>query len=79
MPGTYTLKQTVFSGETITEKIFVKIPNKESNLSNEGEKLTDLYSYERIGDYFKDLLLLFAIALTALVFVEWLIRSHDSW
>lgn len=79
MPGTYTLKQTVFSGETITEKIFVKIPNKESNLSNEGEKLTDLYSYERIDDYFKDLLLLFAIALTALVFVEWLIRSHDSW
>ena len=63
----------------LTEKIYVNVPNSESNINKHGDVLPELYNHVDKNDYFKDLLLYLAIGLTALVFIEWWLRSHDSW
>lgn len=78
LPGTYVLTQTTFSGKNISENIYVKIPAAESDIFKKGEALRDPSVQQEEIDYFKDLMLYFAIALVAILFIEWWLQSRDS-
>ena len=77
-PGTYTLKQTNFSGREIKEKIYVRMPKEESNVFKKGDAVADLYLSYDSDEFFKDFLLYLAIGLVTLAFVEWWLRNHES-
>lgn len=77
-PGTYTISQTLLSADLLKEDIFVKIPAEESNLFAEKESLEDPYVVQREEDFFNDLLFYIAIALEALLFIEWWLQSRDT-
>ena len=76
-PGTYTLTQKVF-GETIEDKIYVRIPKSESNVVAVQEGLDDPYHPETTEDYLQDLLLALSIALVSLIFIEWWLQSREN-
>lgn len=76
-PGTYTLTQKVF-GETIEDKIYVRIPKSESNVVAVQEGLDDPYHPETAEDYLQDLLLALSIALVSLIFIEWWLQSREN-
>ena len=77
-PGTYEVTQTPISGEAVTEKFFVKMPETECNIAEEIDSLTNPYFAvkEEKADF--DLLLYFALALVALLFVEWWLQSREQ-
>lgn len=77
-PGTYTITQTTYYGMLVTEKIYVKIPGAESNIT--GIK-NNLYSPEREkneADYFRDVITYIAAALVAFLFIEWCLHLKDG-
>lgn len=77
-PGTYTITQTTYYGMVVTEKIYVKIPGAESNIT--GIK-NNLYSPEREkneADYFRDVITYIAAALVAFLFIEWCLHQKDG-
>lgn len=77
-PGTYTITQTTYYGMSVTEKIYVKIPGAESNIT--GIK-NNLYSPEREkneADYFRDVITYIAAALVAFLFIEWCLHLKDG-
>ena len=77
-PGTYTITQTTYYGMVVTEKIYVKIPGAESNIT--GIK-NNLYSPEREkneADYFRDVITYIAAALVAFLFIEWCLHLKDG-
>lgn len=76
-PGAYTLTQTPISGVEVVESFFVKIPAAECNTARVVETLSNPYT-EKIDESFDyDLLLYFALALVALLFVEWWLQSRE--
>lgn len=76
-PGTYTLTQTTLSGEYLVENFFAHIPKSESNITKMVDELPVLV-YEKNRDYDDlDLLIYFASALVALLFVEWWLQSRE--
>ena len=77
-PGTYTIKQTTFYGKEITESIYVRVPKAESDIFQEKDRIAEPYVKEDAGDFFEDLLLYFAIGLTAVAFIEWWLRQHEG-
>ncbi len=76
--GAYTLSQTTYFEKDITEKVFIRIPNAESNIFMVKDALEDPFTQRDDSDYFKDLLLYLAIALVTLLFVEWWLHSRES-
>lgn len=77
-PGTYTITQTTYYGMVVTEKIYVKIPGAESNIT--GIK-NNLYKPEREkneADYFRDVITYIAAALVAFLFIEWCLHLKDG-
>ena len=76
-PGSYTLTQVDFSGEYIIENFYVTIPKIESNITKEIGSLPLLYVEERIEQEDKDLLVYFAAAIVALLFIEWWLQSRE--
>ena len=76
--GPYTLTQTPISGIPVVEQFFVKIPSSESNISKTEEALYELIVPKKKNDDNLDLLIFFAAALVALVFIERLLQSRDS-
>ncbi len=78
VPGAYAVSQTPISGEEVTEKFFVKMPEAECNIAEEVDSLTNPYFavQEEAADF--DLLLYFALALVALLFVEWWLQSREQ-
>jgi hypothetical protein len=78
IPGTYNLEQVTFSGKPRVESIYVKIPSSESNICKIEEALQTPYIEIEEEDYFKDLLLYFAAALVAFVFIEWWLHSREN-
>ena len=76
-PGTYTLTQTVF-GETVEDKIYVRIPKSESNIAAVQEGLDDPYRPGTTEDYLQDLLLWLSVALVSLIFIEWWLQSREN-
>lgn len=77
-PGTYILTQTTFAKKNITERIQVKIPEKESNIWLVEESLANPYSEPDVEDFLKDLLLYIAATLVALLFIEWWLQSREN-
>lgn len=77
-PGTYTLTQDTFGSRTLTENIFVRIPAAESNTHPELDTMVNPFAQSDARDFYKDLLLYFAIGLTALMFAEWILQLRDN-
>lgn len=78
VPGTYTFSQTTFFGKYIEEYVFVKIPAEESDIRKVSDGLTSPYKNDKEVLIIDDLLLYFAIALVALLFIEWLLQAKEN-
>jgi len=75
-PGTYELHQ-VFRNDQIKDqidKIFVKLPESVSNIFAEEDILENPMVYTAEGRDIIDLLIYFAIAIVAILFVEWILQ-----
>ncbi len=77
-PGVYTLSQTPISGDSVVETFYVKLPAEESDIYYEVDTLVNPFFIERPEVEDLDLLLYFAIALVALLFVEWWLHSREQ-
>ncbi len=77
-PGTYTLTQTPISGTETIENVFVKIPATESNILRQEDTLVGPYIERQVESQNLDLVIYFAIALVALLFLEWLLHSREQ-
>lgn len=75
--GTYTLTQTLFTGKTVIENFYVKIPNAESDFTTVLEVLPNPYveTVPENEDY--DLLIWIAAALVAALFLEWALNRRS--
>lgn len=78
LPGTYSFEQTIYSGATIKEYIYVHIPVAESNISERGDALLEPERTHDDIEYFKDLMFYFAAAMVALLFAEWWLQSREN-
>lgn len=76
-PGTYRFTQRLINGEERDELLYVRITPAESNIFKVVETLTDLDTESGLEADTKDLLLYFAIALVAFLFVEWWLQSRE--
>jgi len=77
MPGTYSIEQVLVSGNTIVERVFVHIAKDHSNVLLEVEELTAPVVQENNQTIDRDLIIWFAIALVALLFIEWILHTRD--
>lgn len=77
-PGAYTTTQVLISGEEDTSNFFVKIPSSESNISNTEDVLSNPFFYDTTQNNDFDLILYFALALVALLFIEWWLKSREQ-
>ncbi|MBP5308894.1 MAG: VWA domain-containing protein, partial [Clostridia bacterium] len=77
-PGTYTFSQTTYFGDDVSENVFVNMPAYESNIWIAEDGLTTPYIEVNYGDFFKDLLLYFAIGWVALMFIERLLHLTEG-
>lgn len=76
-PGVYNLSQVTLAGEPVEEYFYVKIPTSESNIVKVVEELTNPYFIELEEKEDNDLILYFAAALVALLFIEWLLQLRE--
>ena len=77
-PGTYTITQTTYYGMAVTEKIYVKIPGAESNITGIKNKLYSPEREKNEADYFRDVITYIAAALVAFLFIEWCLHLKDG-
>ncbi len=77
-PGTYKVTYTPISGNEEIEYFFVKIPDSECDIAPTVDALRSPYfaTYQETADF--DLLIYFALALVALLFVEWWLQSREQ-
>ncbi|MDE7108046.1 MAG: hypothetical protein K2O39_06955, partial [Clostridiales bacterium] len=76
--GSYTTSQTIFGVKNaITENFFVKIPAEESNIGLVVDLMPGSVVKPVPAMSFDDLLVYFAAALVALLFVEWWLQSRS--
>ncbi len=77
-PGPYMTEQTALDGVTlIIEQFFVTIPDAESNITKTLDSLPEMEVPPTLEKAFDDLLFYFALALTALLFLEWWLHSRE--
>ena len=77
-PGTYTLLRSSWSGYLEPEFIFVKLPAEESNTNLTVDILENPYFYSDADSTDLDLLFYFAMAIVALAFIEWWLKSREQ-
>lgn len=79
-PGTYVLRQELYFEEKddVYTSIFVRIPKTESNIWAAEDVLETPYKNEVTTDVYDDLLVYFAAALFALLFLEWFLQSREG-
>lgn len=77
-PGVYTVTQTPISGQQVVENFFVTIPDIESNIVREEDTLTNPYFPPVLESDNLDLVFYFALALVALMFIEWWLKSRET-
>lgn len=77
-PGTYTLTQSKMSGDIVTEKFYVRIPKIQSNFNLVIDELPEIIYPDMEFDDDKQLLIYFAMALVALLFLEWLLQTRSQ-
>lgn len=78
IPGAYSVKEETYTGKIISQELFVRTPAEESNLFAVGENFTDPYKNKDKIEFYKDLLFYIALALAALLFIEWWLQSRDN-
>lgn len=78
IPGTYEVSQNTFYGISLYEEVFVKIPAKESNICAVEDVLKSPMQVEKGEDDINDLLVWFAAALVALLFIDWLLQLRSN-
>ena len=79
-PGTYTVTQKPMQGDNyIIESFFVRIPVFESDITKEVDELPMMSADETTDIGFEDLLFYFAMALVALLFIEWLLQIKKNY
>jgi hypothetical protein len=79
-PGSYTVTQTPMNGgDLLIETFFVSVPAYESDLTKEVDSLPLVDVENKVKIEYKDLLFYFAIALVALMFVEWALQSKKNY
>lgn len=78
-PGVYTATQIPISGIEVTDSFFAKVPASESNINSQVDELENPYFYEKTEDTSVDLLIFFASALVALLFVEWWLHTREQY
>lgn len=76
--GVYTVTQDLLSGEVLIENFYVKLSAEESNINQKIDELANPYYYQEPDLSDMDLLLYFAIALVALLFIEWWLKSREQ-
>ena len=79
VPGVYTVQQTVFPGETITEKIFVKIAAEESNIFREETKIGETIIRNEVEEKSVDWLPYVAAAAFVFLCAEWLLYAKENY
>ncbi|MBO5214799.1 MAG: VWA domain-containing protein [Clostridia bacterium] len=77
-PGAYTAMQDSLREEIIIEEFFVKVPEIESNVTKQVDALPEISAPKTYTHGYDDLLVYFAIALTALLFIEWWLHSREQ-
>ena len=78
-PGKYTFDVTTYFGKRAqTESIFVRTPKIGSNIYLELESLANPYAEKEATLTYDDLLVYFAAALVALLFIEWGLHSREK-
>lgn len=78
IPGSYLIDQATYYGHTLSEYVFVRVPESESNIFTLEETLNNPFKEKNISEYYGDLMLYFAIALVSLVFIEWLLQCKAN-
>ena len=78
LPGTYVLTQRPMSGIPTIESIYVKVPSAESDINHIEAELINPYFYEDEGALDVDLLFYLALAMVALLFFEWWLKSREQ-
>ena len=76
-PGTYTTSQRLINGENLEEMFYVKIASSESDVERVYDELPKPIVVEEVKPDDLDLLLYFAAALVALLFLEWWLQSRS--
>jgi hypothetical protein len=76
--GVYTVTQDLLSGEVLIENFYVKLSAEESNINQKIDELANPYYYQEPDLSDMDLLLYFALALVALLFIEWWLKSREQ-
>ncbi len=77
-PGTYTVSQTIMSGETINSRFYARIDSKLSNIVGEEYVITSPTVASKPTETYDDLLIYFAAVMVALLFVEWWLQSRSG-
>ena len=78
IPGTYEVTQTSIFNKEIKDQIYVRIPASESNILLNVDTISNPVNQLTLNDVYEDLLLYIAIALAALLFIEWLLKGKDT-
>lgn len=78
-PGSYRITQTTYFGKEISESVYIRIPVEESDICSKKDSFFDPYgAFAQDTDYYKDLLLYFAIALAAFAMLEWQLQNRGG-
>lgn len=77
-PGVYTLSQKTYANKDITDTIYVRCPMAESNIFEKRDALMAPYREQVVENKFKDLLFYFALALVAILLLEWFLQARDN-
>ncbi len=75
--GVYTLEQTTMSGEDTVETIYVKSPASESDITCKLDTLTNPYVEISSESADFDPIFYFALAIVALLFIEWWLQTRE--
>lgn len=78
LPGGYVVEQTSYFGRTFSERIFVRISAKESDIFCREDILNDPYKQRESGDSYMLYAVYIAAALVTLLFAEWLLHLRDN-
>lgn len=78
LPGGYVVEQTSYFGRTFSERVYVRISAKESDIFYQDDILTDPYGQRETGDTYQMFAVYIAAALVAILFAEWLLQLRDN-
>lgn len=82
-PGTYTVTQRLMTApnaeaRTMTERFYVRVASEQSNIEREEDALRSPQVDIKVEKTYDDLLIWFAAALFAFVFIEWWLQSRKG-